>query len=234
MTSVNSDMKRKASATEPQYQPAKKQAKPALQRQPSVANLAQQIALASNEKKYNDITLNQDANSTPVVTGLSTFATGDTVSNRDGNKAIFKSFDIKMAFTNTALTGSNIVRVVLVCDKLAQAEQCNWGTAASVADVFDAETVVARRNILSAERFIVLMDEVIVINSQSGTGGAASKAYMHRYVKVPPALQLVAWSGSSATIPVKNAFSLLYIGDTASGVTDVTVQGTVRARWCDK
>jgi len=223
-------MKRKAS-TEKSAPITKK---PALQRQGAVYMTPQQIALASNEKKYNDVTLNQDINATPVVTALSSFATGDTVALRDGNKAFFKSFDVKIAMTNTALTNSNIVRVVLVCDKLAQAEQCNWGTAASVADVFDAETVVARRNILSAERFIVLMDEVVVLNAQSGTGGAVSKAYLHRYVKVPPALQMAAWSGSSATIPVKNAFSLMYIGDTASGGTDVTVQGTVRARWCDK
>ena len=226
-------MKRKGSLIERPTKKANVGRQP-MQRQPSVANLAKQVALAANEKKYNDVTLNQDANTTPVVTALSTFGTGDTVLLRDGNKAIFKSFDIKVKMTNNALTQSNVCRFVLVCDKLAQAEQCLWGTASSVADVFDAEAITARRNILSAERFIVLMDEVIVINELSGTGGAPAKAYFRRHIKVPPALQLVAWSGSSSTIPVKNAFSLLYMGDTVSGVTDVAIEGTVRVRWCDK
>lgn len=224
-------MKRKASSS---INRPYKRPRPAIKRQPTVAALAKQVALNQNEKKYNDVTLNQDCNSTPVVTAVSTFGTGDTVLLRDGNKAIFKSFDIKVRITNSALTNSNVCRFVLVCDKLAQAEQCNWGTAASVADVFDAETITARRNILSAERFIVLMDEVIVLNELSGTGGATAKAYFHRYIKVPPTLQLVAWSGSSSTIPVKNAFSLLYLGDTASGISDCTIEGTVRVRWCDK
>lgn len=201
---------------------------------PTVAALARQVALSANEKKYNDMTLNQDANSTSVETPLTTFATGDTVLLRDGNKALIKSVHVKCRLTNSSLTQSNVVRFVLVCDKLAQAEQCIWGAAGSVADVFDAATVVARRNILSAERFVVLMDEVVVINAASGTGGAPSMAYFERFVKIPQSLQIVAWSGASATIPVKNAYTLMYLGSTAAGVSDVNVEGTVRVRFCDK
>lgn len=193
-----------------------------------------QVSLNTSEKKYNDLTLNQDANTTAVLTPLSSFATGDTVILRDGNKVLFKTIHIKCRLTNSALTQSNVVRFVLVVDKLAQAEQCQWGTASSVADVFDDVTVVARRNIQSAERFIVLMDEVITLNAMSGTGGAASMAYFERFVKIPPALQLVAWSGHSATIPIKNAYTLMYLGSTPAGISDVTVEGTVRVRWCEK
>lgn len=205
-----------------------------VKRQKTAQQTKMLAALSASEKKYHDMTLNQDANTTPVVTPLSSFATGDSVILRDGNKVLFKTVHIKVRLTNNALTQSNVVRFVLVVDKLAQAEQCLWGTASSVADVFDAETVVARRSILSAERFVVLMDEVITLNAMSGTGGAASMAYFERYVKVPMSVSLVAWSGSSATIPVKNAFSLMYLSSTPAGISDVSVEGTVRVRWCDK
>lgn len=202
--------------------------KVALQRTESVSL---KRALMQSELKFNDVTLNTDANTTPVVTALTTFGTGDTALLRDGNKALVKSVAYRISFQNSALTQSNTVRVVLVCDKLSQAEQCNWGTAATVADVFDAETVVARRAVLTASRFKILADDVIVINETAGTGGGTSMAYLERYVKIPQNLQLTSWSSASSVIPMVNALSIMYIGTTASGAADVTVLGSVRVRF---
>jgi len=223
-------MKRRASYS-PGAPPAKKGRQ---QAPPPVFVIDPYSKLESKERKYNDVTVNLDCNSTSTEVALSTFATGDSVLLRDGNKVIFKSFDMKLRLTNSALTQSNVCRFALVVDTFAQAEQATWGTGSSVAEVFDAATVVARRNILSAERFVVLMDEVVTLNAYGGTGAGPTQAYVHRHIKIPQKVALVAWSGASATIPVKNAYTLMYLGSTASGATDVTVEGTVRIRWCEK
>lgn len=222
--------KRKASF---QLQPFPKRQMIAAPPQQQLAVARKLRALSAPERKFNDVTLSADANTTPVKVALSTFATGDTALLRDGNKVLFKTIHIKCRLTNNAVGQSNTVRFVLVCDMLAQAEQCDWGDGTAVEDVFDAETVVARRNILSAERFKVLMDEVVVINQNSGTV-ITSQAYFERYIKIPLNFQLVAWSGASATIPVRNAYTLMYVGTTVAGTDDVGVQGTVRVRFEDK
>lgn len=188
-------------------------------------------AILKPELKFNDVTFNTDASTTSTEVALTTFAAGDTALLRDGNKAIIKSIDLKINCANSALTQNNTVRFVVVCDKLAQAEQCIWGDGTAVGHVFDDDTTVARRAVISASRFIVLMDEVIVLNQGSGTGGALEQAYFKKHIKVPEALRLASWGSSGSSIPVQNAFTLMYLGSTASGATDATVVGTARIRF---
>lgn len=211
--------------------------KPALKRQKSskvqytTSYDTRKLASIGAELKYNDLTLNVDANSTSVEVPLTTIGTGTTALLRTGLKVLVKSVEYRVRMTNSALTQANVVRFALVLDKLAQTEQCTWGTGAAVGEVFDAATVVARRNILSSSRFVVLAEDTFTINADSGTGGAPSQCQFHRYVKIPEKYRLVTWSGSSATIPVSNALTLMYLGSTAAGATDVNIEGTARVRF---
>lgn len=221
-------MKRRASADTVSGRPTKKYKKSA--RAPTSGKKTYSVLLAP-ELKFNDVTINTDANTTSTEIALTTFAAGDTALQRDGNKAVIKSVEFRLRLTNSALTQSNVVRFALVVDKLAQGEQCIWGAGAAVQDVFDAATVVARRNVISAARFIVLKEVVVVLNDQAGTGGGPAQCYIHEFVKVPKDFQLAAWASGSATIPVTNALTLMYLGSTAAGVTDVNVEGTARVRF---
>lgn len=220
-------MKRKLSNASPGAYPKKRRT----DKQHAAASRSSKLAKIGAELKYNDLTLNTDASTTSTEVPMTTIGTGTTGILRDGLKVLLRSVEYRINMANKALTQGNTVRVVLVLDKLAQAEQCTWGAGASVAEVYDAATTVARRNILSASRFVILSDETVVLNQDSGTGGAFAQCYLHRYIKIPAKYQLAVWSGSSATIPVSNALTLMYLGSTAAGATAVTVNGTARLRF---
>lgn len=181
------------------------------------------------EKKFQDTSFSTDATTTETVVSLTTFAAGDTALLRDGNKIICNSCELRIRLTNEALTQNNIVRFALVQAKQANAAAPTWFAANPLTDVFDAATVTARRNTASSTKFKIILDEVIVVNQTSGTGGALQEAYWHKWVKLPE--EVTQFADGTSAIPVTNAYFLMYIGTVAAGATDLDVNGTARIRF---
>lgn len=187
------------------------------------------IALAP-ELKYNDVTFNTDATTTPTVVSLTNFAAGDTALLRDGNKILTKSLNFRMQVANEALTQSNTIRCVVVVDK-----QPN-GTAPTysgnvVTSVFDAQTITAQRQVSTQSRFHILKDEVFVLNQIGSTGGALSQAFWQAFVPIPAKYELAIFGDQNAGEPITNGLYFMYIGSTAAGVVDTDVVGTARLRF---
>lgn len=211
-------MKRKASTSTSQGSYKKK--KPDYKRQKAVS-----VGIGQ-ERKFNDVTVNTDASTTSTEVALTTFAAGDTALLRDGNKALVKSIELRINVANEAVTQNNTVRFVVVMDHQSNVAQCTWnGTGA----VFDAATTVARRLVANIPRFTILMDKTFTVNQ--GSDGAPQQLYFKKYIKVNPDTQLVCWQDGASGIPVTNAITLMYLGSTASGATDLDVQGTVRVNF---
>ena len=216
-------MKRKASTT-PQG-PASK--KPTLERQGAVYGKAlyggKNTGLAP-ELKYNDVTFTDDATTTATVVSLTNFAAGDTALLRDGNKIAPKSLNIRVKLTNEALTQSNVVRMMVVHDR-----QPN-NAAPTLSLVLDSQSPTGQRLVGTASRFMILCDEVIVLNADGGTGAGVQKAFWQKYLKLDPKL-ITSFLDGSAGEPYSNGLYLMYIGDVAAGATDCDVSGSCRLRF---
>lgn len=222
-------MKRKASTQlgASRYQPKPKY-RAALGR-PFVTPRSRPNPELAPEKKFNDVSFATDATTTGTVVALNTFAAGDTALLRDGNKVMNKSLNLRISYALESLTASANLRFIVVLDKNAN------GTSPTVASALtgplDAITPEAQRRVDSISRFWVLMDEVVTLNAQTGTGGALSKGFLQRNIKIPQDLALSQYIDGTAAVPVSNSLSLLYFSDLAAGAADVDISGTCRLRF---
>jgi hypothetical protein len=181
------------------------------------------------ELKFNDVAIATDASTTETVIALTTFAAGDTVLLRDGNKVICKSLELRINVSNESLTQNNTVRFAVIQAKQANAAAPTWFVGNPLTDVFDQSTTVARRNTASASKFKVILDHTMCVNQGSGTGGALQQDYWHKWVRLPD--EVTQFADNTSAIPTTNAYFLMYVGSTASGATDLDVQGTARIRF---
>lgn len=220
------NMKRKATTTK----------RPVLKRQKTTMLIVptrrrqQKSMIIPDELKYNDVSISTDASTTETVVALTTFAAGDTALLRDGNKIVCKSIELRINMANEAVTQSNTVRFVLVKCMQCNATAPTWYQGGVLTDVFDASTVTARRAIISASRYRILMDETIVVNQMTGVAASApTQAYFHKYLKLSQ--DVTQFFDGTAAVPMTNAYYLMYVGSTASGVTDLDIAGTARLRF---
>lgn len=212
--------------------PAKKMAmvkQPQAQFKPVRRQGAAVGAALAPELKFFDTAFNTDASTTGTIVSLNNMAAGDTALTRDGNKILCKSLNLRIAIQNESLTISSTVRVLVVVDKNANNANPSFATAGT--GVLEAITPESQRRIDSISRFHCLMDETIVINAESGTGGAESKAFIERFIRIPEEFQLSQYLDGSAGVPVSNSLTLLYLSDQVSGVSDVNFVGTCRLRF---
>lgn len=220
-------MKRKAST-----QGSQAYKKPRFDRQGAVYGSALKkkasVTLAA-EKKFNDVAFATDATTTGTIVALNTIAAGDTALLRDGNKILCKTLYIKCNYVLEDISQSALMRFMLVVDKNANVAAPT--IAGSTTGPLESIAIQAQRQIASISRFHILMDEVIVLNQQGGTGAGKTKGYFERFVKIPENLQLTQFFDGSASVPVSNGLSLMYFSDVAAGATDVDVAGTVRLRF---
>lgn len=208
--------------------------KPTLKRQRTTFLITptrtRKLSSIPDEKKYNDVAITTDASTTETVVALTTIAAGDTALLRDGNKIICKSIELRINMANEAVTQSNTVRFVVVKSMQSNAAAPTWFTGAAGQDVFDASTVTARRAVETASRYRILMDETIVVNQMTGVAASApTQAYFHKFI--PLKNEMTTYATGAATIPITNAFYLMYVGSTASGATDLDIAGTARLRF---
>jgi hypothetical protein len=215
-------MKRKSPPTKT-YKTSAKRFKPS----PALAVRTKSVSIGE-ELKYADTAIAGDATTTETVISLSSIAAGDTALTRDGNRAIYKSVELRINVANEAATQNNTVRFVVVKSMQANQAAPTWNTGAgALTDVFDASTVTARRNVATASRFQIMMDKTIVLNQS--TTGALQQAYIHKYFKLPQVL--TTYADNQNLIPMTNAYFLMYVGSTAAGVVDTDVVGTARLRF---
>lgn len=201
-------------------------------KKPKVAAVARKSSALKDltpELKYNDVSFNTDATTTETVVALTTVAAGDTALLRDGNKVICKSLELRIHLTNEALTQSNVVRFVVVKSIQANAAAPTWSSGNATTDVFDASTITARRATTTATKYKIIMDQTLVVNQFGSTGGALNMEYFHKYMKLPD--EVTQYGDGTASVPMTNAYYLLYLGSTAAGATDCDVVGTARLRF---
>lgn len=215
----NQKMKRQGSVL--QDTKFKKTKKPAYKRQSAGVG----VSLAP-ELKYHDTSFNTDATTTGTIVSLSSVAAGDTALLRDGNKISVRSFELRIALENEALSQNTIARFLLVRDRNA-----NASAITGVNLVLDTVTPQSLRLIPNLSRYDVLMDKTIVINNTSDTANCYQKAFFKKYVKIPTEDSLICYADGSAGVPITNSYSLLYLSDVASGVTDLNVLGQCRMRF---
>jgi hypothetical protein len=183
------------------------------------------VALAPEKKFFDSVTVT-DASTTASVLNLNNMGAGDTAVLRDGNKIICQSVQLRGSFENESLAQNNTIRYMVVHDKNSN------GTAPTAAQVFEGTPAVqGMKSISNASRFTTLLDKVVVLNNLSDTAGAFAQAYISEYIKVPQALQLSAFADGTAAVPVSGSLSLIIIGSTASGATDVNVVMNTRLRF---
>jgi len=208
-------------------QPTKK---PRLARQNASGNLGAKKSrrvTIGEELKYNDVNFNTDATTTETVVALTTFAAGDTALTRDGNKIIPKSLELRILCTNEASTQSNTIRFVVVKSMQANGAAPTWFAGAAGQDVFDELSVTARRAVETASRYKIIMDHIEVVNQTNST--SSNQAYIHKYMKLTE--EIITYASSASSVPITNAYYLMYLGTTAAGIVDEDVVGRARLRF---
>lgn len=191
----------------------KKTSKPAYKKQRT-------LLAPGQEKKYNTITLADDASTTPSYNQLTTIATGATSVTRIGNKIKTKYVHVRLSFSNEATTAANKLRIMIIIDK--NAIQTNY----VVGDVLDQGACESQRSIANFSRFHILADDVVVLNTNGGS--VINKGFYEKFVRVPEAYSITAFADGTSAIPVSNGISVMYFGDIAAGAADCDIAGTVR------
>lgn len=207
------------------------QGKPKLQRQGAVYGeqaltgrrpSSAQLALLGEEVHFFDKTISDDATTTEVSLPLNSVVQGDTVADRQVNKILMKALEIRINYSNEAITQNNRVRLMLVVDK-----QPN-GATAGLTDILEAVAQTAFPKVANKSRFKILMDEMLILNQSSSNAGGFEKGFFHKYIRIKPELALATFATSATAVPITNALTLYYLGDVAAGATDVDM--TVNCR----
>lgn len=217
-------MKRKQPSFAQKSQPAAKKARRATTRVP------RQATSLAPELKFLDTAFNTDASTTATIVALTTMATGDTIITRDGNVISARALELRVNSSLEAITQNATLRFVLVCDHGANAAAPTFSGTATTS-VFDATTIQAMRNLSCLDKYTILMDKTFVINQSASNAGGVQHHFFKKWIKIPPQCQEIRYQDNTSAILMKNALSLLYIADVASGVTDVDIAGQARLRF---
>lgn len=178
------------------------------------------------ELKFNDASFNTDATTTPTVVDLNNFAAGDTAITRDGNRIMMRSVELRVRYQLEVITTNALMRFVVLIDKNANGAAPTW------LNVFDTATIESQRLVGNLSRYVILMDKVVPLNQSASNAGGVQKGFFKKYIKIKlPEIQLCSFGLSTASVPISNSLSLMYISDIAAGTADVDVSGTARLRF---
>lgn len=202
--------------------------KPRLARQK--ASIPKSLGGLAEELKFLDTAFNTDASTTATIVALTTMATGDTIITRDGNLIRATALELRVNMSLEAITQNATMRFVVVCDHAANSAAPTFSGTATTS-VFDATTIQAMRNLSCLDKYTILMDKTFTINQSASNAGGVQHHFFKKWIKIAPQCQMVRYQDNTSAIPMKNALSLLYIADVASGVTDVDVAGQARLRF---
>lgn len=181
------------------------------------------------EKKFFDSFSVSDCTDAGAILNLNNMAQGDTVFNRDANKVLCTSVQLRGSFTMESTTVNAIVRYLVIHDKNAN------GTAPTLAQVFSEEitgaNVMSMKSVPNASRFTTLLDKTAPINATTGTATAFQKFTFDHYIKIPAALQTAQYATNATAVPISGSLSLIFLSDRPAGATDVDTSIFTRTRF---
>jgi len=207
-------MKRKASSqlqrsqvVRPKYRAALGRPVPAGRMAPMASNLF------FNDIHYFDAAVSTDATTTTVALALNNMAAGDTIVTRDGNKILMKSLQLRVQMSLESAAVNQQVRMLVVYDATPTQSQ------ATLSLILDAETMLGYPSTTVKSRFTILYDKVHVLNATDAT--ALQKAFIKKYIKIPESCAPAVYGVGTASIPISGGLTFFYVGDTATGITDL-------------
>lgn len=180
----------------------------------SVQTMVKQALRSVAEKKWYD-SLNSGLS--PVVAGA--FAISSAVTIDDGTED-FERVGAKINITavqyhleaslDAAETGSNLLRVILFCDK-----QSN-GAAPTVTNILQNADFLSFRNLDNLQRFDILDDTILELNASAGVSGTliGDSVYKGIYKKVD---YVASYASAAATTPLTNNIGVLVLGKNTNG-----------------
>lgn len=192
-----------------------------------------------NETKFLDTTLSGfgTVSSTMEFLNLNIIPQGNTESERIGRKCVLTRVDVKgqllMDATATAAATSDVVKIMLVCDK-----QTNLAQFAAI-DLLETDSIAAFRNLSNTSRFKVLATKTFSINATAGSGRGSTDTLsygeetvwftMGANLNLPIEFNNVAATGAVTT---QTSNSLWIVTQSTSGLIGLNV-GTARVRFID-
>lgn len=170
-------------------------------------------SMINSEVKQVDVTqTNQSVdNSTGFVSScLTLMAQGDGDNQRNGNKILAKDLHIKGSLQiNAANTGSQYVRLMLVCDREAS------GAAPTVSDLLQAISPFASIDEDFSRRWVMLASKIIPLNTQRPS------TTFTMFKKLPFHIFYGAGTGAVTDIKENNIF-LVALSDQSANVPTIT------------
>lgn len=187
------------------------------------------------EWKFLDSSINQDINTTAVLTLVNGLQPGNSASQRIGMKVSIKSMEIRLNVNVTPATGvSQVNRWFILLDR-----QANGAAPAAVTDYLVAQSSTAPRQLANRKRFKLITDKIYrlggVLNG-AGTGAQVAEGRMFKmYIKFRRPIIVEYNAGVAGTIADISSNSLFFgtFGTEAPGNTDTNCTGYVRIRYTD-
>ncbi len=183
----------------------------------TVAGLAKKVRKNTRILNQREIgRVSQDLTASPTTTAsiqlVSSTATGDDISSRDGRKIHAESIEISGNVSKAAAAPFSLYRILLVRDNLGTT------TAPVITDIFQDEDAFFQgeprlHNPQPLKRFTVLWDKFIVLN-EGFDGQREVKSF-----KMKKKLNFdIFYSGTTATDEGKNSLWLIQASDEATNV----------------
>lgn len=162
---------------------------------------------------------------TGTLTLLNGLTRGDDEGDRDGRRTCIKSLNMKGISSVTASTGTDQFHRIMLVRMLRPN-----GTAPSITDILQANTVYSLRNRQKIGDFQVLYDRTLQLNASSESG---SQKFIKYYKRMTMEVQYNAGNAGTIADIEKNALYLLTIGSNASGTSAGTFQANIQIDWLE-
>lgn len=183
------------------------------------------------EVKAKDTAISGDVNSTPVEVLLNGIAQGADEDQRIGNLIFMDELLIRLHISNETTVKDRLsqMRVLVVYDT-----QSNGATVAT-SSVLNAVTLEAQVNYDNECRYIVLVDEMVPLNTYGGSATGVD-VYHWFYEKCVKLVMPVRYKSTGSAITDINygALYLLYFGPDAASAADFDCVGTARLSFFDQ
>lgn len=185
----------------------------------------------TNELKYVDVALDSAVNNAGVILLINGMARGADVSERIGRQVIIKSIQVYLTGLATTTTGIDQThRYMLVYDK-----QTN-GAFPVGADILNAISPWAMKNLNNRSRFIILWDKRISVSNDvpaNQAGGNVRLADMDYYRR--HSLRVTFNDSNLGTVADINTGAIYFVcmGSVAAGATAGSCIGYSRIRFVD-
>jgi len=184
----------------------------------SVQTMVKQAMRSVAEKKWFDAlgsSLSPVVAGALIVGGMTSVADGTEDFERVGAKINITAVQYHLeASLDAAETGSNLVRVILFCDKQAN------GSAPSITGILQDADFLSFRNLDNLQRFDILDDSMIELKASAGVSGTliGDSVYKGVYKKVD---YVASFSSAAGAVPLTNNIGLLVLAKNTNGTYNV-------------